>query len=130
MLNYEFHYPLTDFPVAFLLAAAGFEMGAYLLKRPEWFRFARSLLWLGSAGAVLAIVSGLWLVHDHPDLESKALDRHHLFAYLSMAASTVAVILDQVAERYPKYRLFKSFFVITAAIMVSLAGFFGGKMAH
>lgn len=56
----EFHGAITHFPVAMLIAAVAFEIGAPLFRKPEWRVVSFWLLVVGVAGAVPSLISG-WI---------------------------------------------------------------------
>ena len=128
--DYILHFPLTDFAVSLLALAALVDVGALVLGRPQWAVAVDWLLFAGFAGAVAAVGSGLWLVaaqnHPHDDL----LTLHHYFAYGTLGAATVAVAARILQRRVPKLSWLRTSALAIAALLVSCAGFVGGKMSH
>lgn len=128
--DYVLHYPLTDFAVSLLTVAALVDLASRLLARPQWNIAVDWLLLTGFAGALAAVGSGMWLVavqhHPHDD----TLSLHHWFAYGTLATATVAVAARLFQRRVPKLSLLRTAALLISALLVSCAGFVGGKMAH
>ena len=127
--DYVLHFPLTDFPVAFLVLAALVECGRLAFRRP-WTLVVDVLLLFGWLGALVAVGSGLWLVAimqvDHAD----ELAVHHYFAYATLGAATIAGVARLLVTRRPKLAVLKTLGILASALLVSGAGFVGGAMAH
>lgn len=128
--DYILHFPLTDFAVSLLAIAALIDMARLVLKRPAWTTTVDLLLVAGFLGALAAVGSGLWLVssqvHGHDDL----LSMHHWFAYGTLAAASASVIARLLQKRSAIFGTIKTVTLALAALLVSGAGFYGGKMAH
>lgn len=128
--DYVLHFPLTDFAVSLLALAALIDVASRVLGRPQWQVAVDWLLFAGFGGALAAVGSGLWLVdaahHPHDDL----LTLHHYFAYGTLAAATVAVGARLLQRRTPKLSWLRTIALIASTLLVSSAGFVGGKMAH
>lgn len=128
--DYILHFPLTDFAVSLLVVGALVEIGSRFLGRSQWQIAVDWFLFAGFAGAVAAVGSGLWLVaaqaHPHDD----ALSLHHYFAYSTLGAATVAVASRLLQRRAPRLAVLRTAALVLAALLVSGAGYVGGKMAH
>lgn len=128
--DYILHFPLTDFAVSLLALAALIDVGRLVLKRAAWATTVDLLLAAGFLGALAAVGSGLWLIssqgHAHDDL----LSIHHWFAYGTLAAASASVIARLLQKRSAVFGPIKSMMLVVAALLVSGAGFYGGKMAH
>lgn len=128
--NYVLHYPLTDFAVSLLALAALVDLAARVFQRPQWSVAVDWLLYAGFGGAVMAVGSGLWLVSAQDHGHDATLSLHHYFAYGTLGVSAVAVAARLFQERVPKLALLRTAALLVSALLVSAAGFVGGKMAH
>ncbi len=128
--DYVLHFPLTDFAVSLLAVAALLDVGRLVLKRATWTTAVDLLLAFGFLGALGAVGSGLWLVsvqgHGHDEL----LSMHHWFAYGTLAAASASVLSRLLQNRIPAFAYIKTLSLVIAAVLVTGAGFYGGKMAH
>lgn len=128
--NYVLHFPLTDFAVSLLAVAALVDIAARVLARPQWASAIDWLLFSGFAGAASAVGSGWWLVSSYGHPHDDTLSLHHYFAYGALGASTVAVAARLLQARSPKLGWLRTIALALAALLVSGAGFVGGKMSH
>lgn len=128
--NYILHFPLTDFAVSLLAVAALVDVASRLFRRAGWSSATDWLLFTGFGGTLVAIGSGLWLVaaSNHP--HDATLDLHHKFAYGTLATATIAVAARVFQTRSPKLAWVRTIALVVAALLVSGAGFVGGKMSH
>lgn len=128
--NYILHFPLTDFAVSLLAVAALVDIAARLLARTQWESAVDWLLFTGFAGTAAAVGSGLWLVsasgHPHDD----TLSLHHKFAYGTLATATIAVAARLLQRRITKLAWLRTVALAVSALLVSCAGYVGGKMSH
>lgn len=90
----------------------------------------RHLLVGGFLGALAAIGSGLWLVSSQAHAHDELLSMHHWFAYCTLAAASASVLCRLLEKRAPVFEALKTGTLVLAALLVSGAGFYGGKMAH
>jgi hypothetical protein len=128
--DYVLHFPLTDFAVSLLVLAAFIDIGRLILKRPSWTTTVDVLLVTGFLGALAAIGSGLWLVSTQLHVHDDLLATHHWFAYGTLGAASASVVARLLQKRSPVFGAIKTATLVVAALLVSGAGFYGGKMAH
>ena len=114
--DYVLHYPTTDFAVSLLVVAALLDIGGRVWKRTAWEAAADVLLFLGFAGAIASVGSGLWLVAAGDHGHARELDLHHWFAYAATGVAALAVPLRTLQRRRPHLATVK-----TVALAVSAA---------
>ncbi len=128
--DYILHFPLTDFAVSLLAIAALIDVGRLVLKRAAWSTAVDILLVAGFLGALAAVGSGLWLVSSQAHAHDELLSMHHWFAYGTLAAASASVLSRLLEKRWAVFGALKTGTLVLAALLVSAAGFYGGKMAH
>lgn len=128
--DYVLHHPLTDFAIALLVVAAMIELGRIGLHRPQWAIAVDLALLVGWAGAVVAVGSGLWLVAARGEEHAGVLAIHHWFAYVTLAVASLTGIARFLVSRGHGFAKLKTVGLFMSAVLVAVAGFFGGKMAH
>jgi uncharacterized membrane protein len=87
------HPLFVHFPIALLSAFVAVEAGAGLLRRADWRVAASALLYLGTLGAVCAVVAGLQAAESVPHGEAvhDILERHEIFGFTVL---TLAILLS------------------------------------
>lgn len=128
--DYILHFPLTDFAVSLLAIAALIDVARLVLKRAGWITAVDILLVGGFLGALAAVGSGLWLVSSQAHARDELLSMHHWFAYGTLAAASASILCRLLEKRAPVFAVLKTGTLVLAALLVSGAGFYGGKMAH
>lgn len=128
--DYVLHFPLTDFAVSLLALAALIDVARLVLRRASWATTVDVLLVTGFLGALAAVGSGLWLVAAHAHVHDDLLSIHHWFAYGTLATASVSVIARLLQKRSAVFGPIKTATLVLSALLVSGAGFYGGKMAH
>lgn len=128
--DYVLHFPLTDFAIAPLVLAAFLEVARVVLNRSRWQRAIDILLATGFLGALLAVGSGWWLVVAEHHSHDAMLSMHHRFAYGTLAAAAVSIVARLLEPRSRVASLVRTLTLVLAAMLVSGAGYYGGKMAH
>jgi uncharacterized membrane protein len=129
----ELHGAVTHFPVAMLIAAVAFEIGAPLFRKPEWRVVSFWLLVTAVAGAIPALATG-WITGQQ--LYGRATDppeiftRHRLAAFITSGLA-VSLLAWRVAKRDrlqgPAY-WGTIVLLLVASAAVSYTGFLGGQM--
>lgn len=123
----HFHPALVHFPVGLLLTGAALEGWQLIRGASTKSSVGRVLLVFGTAGALLAVVSGLALFHVE-DFQGRTLavaKVHRLLGLCTAALSVVtltASALERGGRRLGWYRL--AYFL--AAALAGLAGHYGG----
>jgi uncharacterized membrane protein len=123
----HFHPALVHFPVGLLLTGAALEAWQATRDARTKSTVGRVLLVFGTAGALLAVVSGLVLFHPG-DFQGRTLAAarvHRLLGLCTAGMSVVALVasaLDRGGRRLRWYRL--AYFL--AAALAGLAGHYGG----
>ncbi|MEJ7598475.1 MAG: hypothetical protein WKG01_11245 [Kofleriaceae bacterium] len=128
--DYILHFPLTDFAVSLLAIAALVDVARIVLKRAAWSTTVDILLLAGFLGALAAAASGLWLVSSQAHAHDELLSMHHWFAYGTLAAASASVLSRLLEKRSRVFTALKTGTLVAAALLVSGAGFYGGRMAH
>ena len=98
------HPLLVHFPVAFLFGFVAATLLALVVHRPGVERFARACLFVGTAAAGVAVVSGFLAEQTVARVADAAseLDKHRLAGYSVLALSAVLTALTVVAPRHPQ----------------------------
>jgi uncharacterized membrane protein len=123
----HFHPALVHFPVGLLLTGAALEGWQATRKPSTTSSVARVLLVFGTAGALLALASGLALFHPE-DFQGRTLAVARVHRLLGLCTATLSLValatsaLDRSGRRLRWYRL--AYFL--AAVLAGLAGHFGG----
>ena len=128
--DYVVHFPVTDFATSLLFVAALVEIGRILFHRPGWSATVDILLVGGFLGALASVGSGLWLVASSDHAHDNLLSTHHVFAYGALSAATLSVVARLLQRRSSKLAVLKTAALVVAAGLVSVAGYYGGKMSH
>lgn len=131
----ELHGAITHMPVAFLLAVPVFEIGALVLRKPEWRTVSFWLL----AGAVLlalpALVTG-WITADDLKFTGTPVAPPPTFLQHRLAAFTTTILAlallywrVKTQDRLQGKTYFASVaLALLAASLVGVTGFLGGRM--
>lgn len=127
------HGGVTHFPVALVIAAAVFDIGAHLVKRDNVQRDLRvTAYWsimLAALGACGAVLSGLFLSGGEA-LGAGLLFKHHIFVWASFGLIIALAIwrLFIPKEETPAAHMIYLAALVVAAVLVALAGYWGGEM--
>lgn len=130
----EFHGAVTHFPVAMLIAAVAFDIGAPLFKKPEWRVVSFWLLVVAVVGAIPSLISG-WVtgnqmfgsVADPPFI----FVRHRLAAFITSGLAVILLLWRISAKDKLTGAAYGLSIVLSIVIgaMVSGTGYLGGLMA-
>lgn len=130
----ELHGAVTHFPIAMLIAAAAFEIGSPLFRKPEWRVVSFWLLVVAVAGSIPSLITG-WITGGHMFGSLRALPRayslHRLLAFVVSGLSLLYLLYriavkDKIAGGALGGSIVMS--VILLGI-VSYTGYLGGAMA-
>lgn len=134
--GYSTLHPLVvHFPIVLLIVAALLQIIGSFYSKANWDYITLVLLAGGVAGAYL---SGSFF-HPHteglPSHVAEILERHELFASLTLYASVVALILKITGMFILKSRkrmveIITAFILLFSAVSVSLAGHWGAYLTH
>lgn len=126
------HGAVNHFPLAMLLAAAGFEAGGLLLRKPEWRIVSFWMLAVAVAAAVPTLLTG-WLSARTLFSPGRAPRLFDLHWKLGVAASILGVLwlgwrvaLHDRLER--GVQALTLLLAVAAAGTVGFAGYLGGEM--
>lgn len=127
------HGGVTHFPVALIIAAAVFDIGAHVFKRAEIQRDLRAAafwsIMLAALGACAAVLSGLFLTRGQTGGAGLLL-KHHLFVWLSFGliiALAVWRLYIPRSESGVAHAIYLAA-LVAAAVLVAIAGYWGGEM--
>ncbi len=131
----EIHGALTHLPIAFLLAVPVFEIGALVLRKPEWRTVSFWLLVAAVVMAVPTLISG-WITGNDLKFTGTATAPPAIFVWHRLSAFTtsgLAIILlfwrVRTGDRLQKHaRLASVGLAVLAAVFVGGTGFLGGRM--
>lgn len=130
----EFHGAVTHFPVAMLIAAALFELGAPLFRKPEWRIVSFWLLVTAVVTSIPSLVSG-WFTGSQMFGKVQVLPyafvNHRLFAFITSGLALVLLLWRIFAKDNLKGPVLGAsiVFIWIIAGFVSYTGFLGGQMA-
>lgn len=130
---YKAHGGVTHFPIALLIASAVFDLAAHAVKKEEYQGDLRAAafwsLMLAALGACGAVLTGLFLSAGQTG-GSGLLWKHHLFVWpsfgLIIALAVWRIMIPKEATRGGQ--AIYLFAVVVGAVLVALAGYWGGEM--
>ena len=101
----RFHPQISHAPIALLLVGLLFELIGLAVDRPWWRKAATALLVLGTAGAILAALSGRpaaerALAQQVPEQHVQA---HEIMSYLALWYALGALVLRAAAARVRRF---------------------------
>ncbi|WP_274654525.1 DUF2231 domain-containing protein [Paenibacillus humicola] len=122
------HFLVIHIPIAMLLFSFLFDLAAVLIKRKDWHTAGLLCLIVGTAGAVLAVMTG-------PEGERDPLfPRHELFGKLTMILAIALSVVRLGVLWKKKFDIGKTIVyllvMLVGAGLVSYTGHLGGEMVH
>jgi len=128
------HVLIIHFPIGLLVAAAMLECFWLIRRVPAQLQTTRTLLWIGSAAAVVA--AGLGWIHaldGYPGPLSNPLTTTGIHRWLGSAAGILAPLIAIIAEvdiqRNRRSTAVRILIILTAAL-VGAAAHFGGMLTY
>ncbi|AGY59050.1 DUF2231 domain-containing protein [Gloeobacter kilaueensis] len=127
--GHPLHPAIVTFPIAFLVAAFGSDLGYYLTRDPFW---ARASLWLLGAGLITGLIAALTGMSDF--LRVKRVQARTA-GWLHMSLNVVALGLTVVnfwARLGDSAAAVLPFGIVASAIVAALlgaSGWFGGELS-
>jgi uncharacterized membrane protein len=128
------HVLIIHFPIGLLVAAAMLECFWFIRRMPAQLQTTRTLLWLGSAAAILA--AGLGWIHaldGYPGPLSNPFTTTGIHRWLGSAAGILAPLIAIIAEvdiqRNRRSTAIRILIILTAAL-VGAAAHFGGMLTY
>lgn len=125
------HPVLVHFPLAFFIAALGFEVAALIFRKENFHRTAFYLYVLAALISPAVAQTGFWeedvLKIHHPILET-----HEQFALITVWTALAGLpVFWLVKNKKPAlFRRVFLVFVLLTAVTVSIAAYNGGKMVY
>ena len=130
------HPLLVHFPIAFLVAFGLATLLALVVHRPGLAAFSRACLFVGTAGAAVAVLSG-FLAEQSVAPVARArhhVEDHRLFGYgvllLSGLLTSLAVIAPRHAARAGTLRAAQAIGSCALLVVLWLAAHEGGELVH
>jgi mono/diheme cytochrome c family protein/uncharacterized membrane protein len=126
----NFHPPAVNFPIALLSAAALAEILRLFTHRPAFDGIARYCLWVGTLGAVNAVVLGWFLAGFHFTDEPWMVAIHRWLGTSTMVGAAAVLGLCELSRRPGRRRTrlcFRGALFFLAALVL-ITGFFGGAV--
>lgn len=128
----RFHPVLVHFPIAFLLLAALSEW-YYLLRRKQLGRtLGLANLWVGTLSSILAGASG-WLLASGKKFsgeDAELLFNHRWLGVSVVILSVVTLGAFYLLRNYKRRDLVHLMLISILAVLVGLAGHFGGSLIY
>lgn len=131
----RFHPIIVHFPIALLICAAGASVFSRMRGRQDWLHgMARGSLWIGAAGAVLAVATG-WVNATLEGFSGGETDTHRWLGVATAVLAVTAVIacefLSRInAVRWQGGRTLQVALLVLVAVLVALAGHTGGLLSY
>src|SRR5262249_51526759 len=126
----NFHPPAVNFPIALLPAAALAEFLRLATHKPAFDGIARYCLWVGTLGAVGAVVLGWVLAGFHFTDEPWIVAIHRWLGTSTMVGAAFVLGLCELSRRPERRRIRLCFrgALFALAALVLITGFFGGAV--
>ena len=130
------HPIFVHFPIAFLLAFGAATLLALVVHRPGLATFARACLFLGTATAALAVVSGFLAEQNVARVVAARddIEEHRTFGYVVLGLSASLSALAAVAPRFPRragqFRALQALGAVAVVVVLFLAAQEGGELVH
>lgn len=128
------HPMIVSFPIVLLLLGAALRLGAFLMRKKENYSiflwFSRSLLAIGLAFAILALISGQ-IAHNyvHDQLcDHEVLENHQFFAGMTTFLFALGLLMDCAKGWNRTIGVLGAIFYWIGPIFLILTGSFGGKL--
>lgn len=126
------HPVLAHFPIALFVSAMGLETLAIFFKKENleagaWINFIVAVL-----VTPLVVLTGA-LEAEHLHLSHRIANIHKICAFWTFGISSVSAIVLWIFKKKYSKKLFRaSFFIllILTAILVSMCGYFGGRLVY
>jgi mono/diheme cytochrome c family protein len=131
----ELHGALTHIPIAFLLAVSVFEVGAALLRKPEW-RIVSFWLLVGAVvTAVPSLITG-WITGNDLRFTGNAVQSpgvfvtHRLFAFTTSGFAVILLLWRVKAKDRLSGRALGASILLSLVVAAGIGytGFLGGRM--
>lgn len=125
------HLLVLHFPIALLIVLVPSQLWTLSSRCPPQRRVDRFLLWTGTLGAAVAVVTGL-AAADSFGYRDSSVATHRNFAWATLAAAALATICHEIQIRSGRRSLayLECLCVIAAAVCAGLAGHHGGELVH
>ncbi len=130
------HPLLVHFPIAFLSAFAVTALLLLVLPRPGLERFARATLFVGTATAALAVISGFFAEQTVAPVRAAVdtIGQHRFLAYGTLLVAAGLTALAVIAPRHParaaRFRAAQGLGALGLLVLVVLTGREGGELVH
>ena len=130
----EMHGAVTHFPIAMIIAAAAFEIGSPLFKKPEWRVVSFWLLVVAVVGAIPSLITG-WITGGQMFGASPVLPKvytlHRLLAFVTSGLALLYLLWRIAAKDKIEGGALAGSIVLSLILLglVSYTGYLGGAMA-
>lgn len=128
------HPLMVHFPIALFFTALLFDLLGWLLKKPGLNSAAKWNLWIGTAGAAVAVGTGLWAASmvEHGEEVHQIMGTHETLGIVVLSLSIVLSgwrWLNEITFSQKSLFIFISLLVIMLATM-SVGAYLGGRMVY
>lgn len=127
--HFHLHPLIVHFPIALFISALGLEILSLIFKK-ELLHQAAWCNYILAIFACIAAVLAAWV--DGMSLKHPVFYTHRVLAYWTTGIALVSgIILPFVKRRSRKvFRIMFFIFLILTAVLVSITGYYGGKLVY
>lgn len=121
------HFQSVHFPIALLIIGALFDLLAWFRPQPLFRQVSTLLLFIGTAGGILAVGSGLWIESSY---SSELLDTHKVTAIVSLVLAIAAILMHFLEKQWPAAAFLRTLCYVGSVCFITFAAHYGGIMVH
>ncbi|UFP92692.1 DUF2231 domain-containing protein [Gloeobacter morelensis MG652769] len=127
--GHPLHPVIVTFPIAFLVAAFGSDLGYYLTQDPFWARASQWLLGAGIAGGVLAAITGMTDFLRIKRVQARSAGWIHMATNVVVLGIAVLNFLPRIDD--PVGPILPLGIVASAVVaaLLGVSGWFGGELS-
>ena len=128
------HPLIVHFPIVLLLLAAMFQIAGFFVFKKEIGWIVLVMVTTGFIGALIAGILAHPHTHDLSEFTAKVLAKHDFYAYLTMWASGISILLKVGSNLFFERKLWPELVVVLALLIsayaVSKTGHYGAQLVH
>jgi len=128
------HPLIVHFPIVLILLASIFQIAGFFVFKREISWIVLIIVTIGFIGALIAGILAHPHTHDLSDFTAQVLAKHDFYAYLTMWASGIGVLLKVGSHFFLEGKLWPELVVALALLIsayaVSKTGHYGAQLVH